>query len=79
MKEKYEIILAYKKGGVQGLIGGEDEEAEESYIMHEGQKFKRVQIEGDELEYLMDEAGNIYDGNFGFIGQANGDDEEENE
>lgn len=72
------MLVAYKKGGgVQGLIGGEEDEAEESYIMHEGQKFKRVQIEGEENEYLMDEAGNIYDNNFGFIGQANGDDEEE--
>jgi hypothetical protein len=80
VKEKYEILFAYKKGGgVQGLLGGEEEEAEESYIEHNGMKFKRVQIEGEEQEYLMDEAGNIYDDNFGFIGQANNDEEEEAE
>lgn len=78
VKEKYEILVAYKKGGgVQGLLGGDEEDPEESYIEHNGMKFKRVQIEGEEQEYLMDEAGNIYDDNFGFIGQANNDEEEE--
>jgi len=37
MKEKYEILLAYKKGGgVQGLLGGEAEEEEESIVEHNG-------------------------------------------
>ena len=78
LKEKYEILVAYKKGGgVQGLLGGgEGEEEEESIIEHEGQKFKKVQIEGEAQEYLMDEAGNIYDNNFNFIGQANNSDDE---
>lgn len=34
IKEKYQILVAYKKGGgVQGLLAG-DEEEEESIIMH---------------------------------------------
>jgi hypothetical protein len=42
VKEKYQILVAYKKGGgVQGLVGEEGEE-EESIIEHDGKKFKRV-------------------------------------
>lgn len=79
--EKYEILVAYKKGGgVNGLLGesapGEVEEEEESVIEHNGMKFRRVQIEGDGQDYLMDEEGNIYDTEFQFIGQANNSDEE---
>lgn len=65
IEDKYQILLAYKKGGgVQGLIDEDDEEGaggEDSVIEHNGQKFRRVQIEGEAQEYLMDEAGNIYD------------------
>jgi hypothetical protein len=32
---------------VQGLLGEEGEEDEESVIVHQGKKFKRVQIEGE--------------------------------
>ena len=51
MKDKYQILVAYKKGGgVQGLLeegdGGAAPE-ENSVIEHNGQKFKRVQIEGE--------------------------------
>jgi hypothetical protein len=49
------------------LAGGEEED-EESIIEHNGQKFKRVQIEGENQEFLMDEEGNIYDTQFNFIG-----------
>ena len=38
-----------------------EEEEEESIVMHEGKKFKKVQIEGDEQEYFMDDTGKIYD------------------
>ena len=66
-KEKYQILMAYKKGGgVQGLLG--EEEDEESVVEHNGKKFKKVQIEGDNQEYYMDEEGNIYDTQFNFIG-----------
>ncbi len=81
VKDKYQILVAYKKGGgVQGLLeDGADAEAPEdnSVIEHNGQKFKRVQIEGENQEYLMDEAGNIFDLEFNYVGQANGSDEED--
>ena len=85
LKEKYQILDAYKKGGgVKGLLDdGEEEEGaaegeeENSVIEHNGQKYKRVQIEGENQEYLMDEAGNIYDLEFQYVGQANGSDEED--
>jgi hypothetical protein len=41
INEKYQILIAYKKGGgVQALIG-EEEEAED-VIEHEGKKYKKV-------------------------------------
>lgn len=77
LEEKYQILVAYKKGGgVQALLE-EGEDDEESFFEHNGKKFKKVQIEGENQEYLMDEEGNIYDENFEFVGQANGDDDEE--
>jgi hypothetical protein len=77
------VLEAYKRsGGVEGLLedggaGGADEEEESSVIMHEGKKYKLVQIEGEAQEYLMDEAGNIFDTDFQYVGQANGSDEED--
>ena len=63
---------------MQGLIEeGEGGVEENSIIVHEGKKFKRVQIEGENQEYLMDEEGNIFDLEFNFIGQANGSDDED--
>lgn len=46
------------------MIGEGEEEDEESVILHQGKKFKRVQIEGENQDYLMDEEGNIYDTEF---------------
>jgi hypothetical protein len=78
------VIDAYKRGGgvdalleEGGATGGKEEEEESSEIIHEGRKYKLVQIEGEAQEYLMDEAGNIYDTDFQYVGQANGSDEEE--
>jgi hypothetical protein len=78
IQEKYQIIMAYKKGGgVQGLLDGQEEpEGDESVLEHNGKKFRRVQIEGENQDFLMDEEGNIYDTNFNFIGQANPSDDE---
>ena len=67
IKEKYQILYAYKQGGgVQGLLGeeGAGGEDDESVIVHKGKKFRRVQIEGEAHDYLMDEEGNIYDTEF---------------
>jgi hypothetical protein len=40
---------------------------------------KKIQIEGEEEEFLMDNEGNIYNLNGDFIGTTNGDAEEEND
>ncbi len=48
-----------------------EEEPEQSFIMHNGKRYDRVQIEEDNNEYLMDEEGNLYSTNFEYIGQAN--------
>ncbi len=53
----------------------EEEEEDESIIVHEGKHFKRIQIEGEAQDFLIDDKGNIYDTNFQFVGQAGGDDE----
>lgn len=77
--EKYQILIAYNKGGgIQGLLGeeGAEGEDEDSFVEFNGKKFKKVQIEGENQEYYMDEEGNIYDGQFNYVGQANGSDEE---
>lgn len=75
------MIEAYRRGGgVEGLLegtAGKEEEEESSEIIHEGRKYKLVQIEGEDQEYYMDEAGNIYDTEFQYVGQANGSDEED--
>lgn len=66
LNEKRQIILEYKeKGGLEGLM---EEEQEPSFIMHNGKRYDRVQIEEDDQEYLMDEEGNLYNNNFEYIG-----------
>ena len=64
IEEKYQILQAYiNGGGVQGLLGEEEGNNEDSVIIHEGKEYKRIQIEGEDNDYLMDAAGNIYDTN----------------
>lgn len=43
--------------------------------MHEGKMYRKVQIEGADEEYLMDEEQNIYDLNMNQVGKAGDDDE----
>ena len=38
--------------------------------MHEGKRYRRVQIEGTEEEFLMDDEQNIYDMNLKQVGKA---------
>ena len=52
-----------------------DEEGND-IIMHNGKAYRKVQIEGKDEEYLMDENQNIYDLNMKQIGKA-GDSEDE--
>lgn len=46
-------------------------------IVHEGKQYRRVQIEGKDEEYLMDEDANIYTMDMKQIGKAGDSDEEE--
>lgn len=71
MYEKKQILVEYKeKGGLDALLN-EDDENDVSYIVHNGKRYDRVQIEEDNNEYLMDQEGNLYDLQFQYIGQAN--------
>ena len=73
-KEKKQILLEInEKGGVNGLL---EDDNEPSFVMHNGKRYDRVQIEEDQNEYLMDEEGNLYSTNFEFIGHANPSDTE---
>ena len=84
LADKYQILQSYLAGGgirgllEDGLLGNMDDmlgdEEEEGIYEHNGKKFKRIQIEGEPHDFMMDEEGNIYDLEFNFVGQA-GDDE----
>jgi hypothetical protein len=53
-------------GNMDDLVDGEDEE--EGIYEHNGKRFKRIQIEDEENDFMMDEEGNIYDLEFNFVG-----------
>jgi hypothetical protein len=59
-------------------LEGADEEEESVYIK-DNVVMRRIQIEGEEQEYLMDPDGNIYDMQGNFIGTANANELEEME
>jgi len=48
-------------------------------IEHEGKRFRRVQIEGQDGDHLMDEEANIYTLDFEQIGKAGDSDEEDDD
>ena len=58
-----------------GVEGGEEEE--ESVYIKDNVVMRRIQIEGEDQEYLMDPDGNIYDMQGNFIGTANANELEE--
>eukprot|EP00347_Sterkiella_histriomuscorum_P008060 403346527 len=62
-------------GGNGGNVLGDEEE--ESVYIKDNIVMRRIQIEGEEQEFLMDPDGNIYDMNGNFIGTANANDLEE--
>ena len=64
-------------GGAQDLEGADEEE--ESVYIKDNVVMRRIQIEGEEQEYLMDPDGNIYDMQGNFIGTANANELEEME
>ena len=63
--------------GGQDLEGGDEEE--ESVYIKDNVVMRRIQIEGEDQEYLMDPEGNIYDMQGNFIGTANANELEEME
>jgi len=64
---------------VEGINGGNNngEEEEESVYIKDNVVMRRIQIEGEDQEYLMDPDGNIYDMQGNFIGTANANELEE--
>jgi hypothetical protein len=44
LREKYELLVAYKKGGgVEGMLSAADgDEEEKSIVVHNGQKYTKV-------------------------------------
>jgi hypothetical protein len=63
--------------GAQEAVEGEEEE--ESVYIKDNIVMRRIQIEGEDQEYLMDPDGNIYDMQGNFIGTANANELEEME
>ncbi len=61
------------------LQDGGDQEEEESVYIKDNVVMRRIQIEGEDQEYLMDPDGNIYDMQGNFIGTANANELEEME
>lgn len=55
---KFKMIKAYERGGVEAIFDDDDdssnEDSEEVYIKN-GKVMRRVQIEDEDQEYLMDE------------------------
>lgn len=62
-----------------GEAAGEEEPEEESVYIKDNVVMRRIQIEGEDQEYLMDPEGNIYDMQGNFIGTANAQELEEME
>lgn len=53
--------------------------SEEEIVEVKGKIYKRVQIEGQDNDFLMDEDQNIYDLNMNKVGEAGDDDDEQDE
>jgi hypothetical protein len=73
-------MLQYQRAGeTSELDKGTDEALDQSseIIIHEGKKYRRVQIEGTEEEFLMDDEQNIYDMNLKQVGKAGDSDDED--
>jgi len=48
----------------------QEEDDDQQVFVHEGKTYRKVEIEGMEGEYLMDEEDNIYDMNLNKKGNA---------
>ena len=75
--QKYQILVQYQRAGQSDVMGTSNElEDGNDIVVHKGKTYRRVQIEGKDEEYLMDENQNIYDLNMRQIGKA-GDSEDD--
>lgn len=75
--QKYQILVQYQRAGQSDVMATSNElEDGNEIVVHNGKTYRRVQIEGKDEEYLMDENQNIYDLNMRQIGKA-GDSEDD--
>lgn len=77
-KKDLEIDIPHQEAG-NSKPGNNDEKEEDEYIIIDGKRFREIQIEGEEDEFLMDDDGNIYDKEGVYIGTAKDGGEEEEE
>ena len=74
--QKYQILIQYQRAGESSQVVSGDES---EIIEHEGKRYRRVQIEDQAGDHLMDEEANIYTLSFRKIGQAGDSGEEDDE
>lgn len=74
-QQQQQVPISANEG--QEIDGGDEEE--ESVYIKDNVMMRRIQIEGEDQEYLMDPDGNIYDMQGNFIGTANANELEEME
>jgi hypothetical protein len=78
--KKQEPKLEAKKDDKKEVKKDDEKTDDEEYIIIDGKRFREIQIEGEEEEFLMDDDGNIYDKEGQYIGTAKdgeGEDTEE--
>lgn len=80
--QKYQILVQYQRAGESsGMLGQSNEhymsDGEDPIIEHEGKRYRRVQIQGQDGEHLMDEEANIYTLDFEKIGKAGDSDDDD--
>lgn len=77
LQQKYQILVHYQQAE-EGLgASGDFMAGDDSVIVHEGKMYRRVQIEGKDEEYLIDDKQNIYDLNLNLIGVKGDSDEDD--
>jgi sporulation protein YlmC with PRC-barrel domain len=77
---KQELKLEAKKDDKKKINKGDEKTDDDEYQIIDGKRFREIQIEGEEEEFLMDDDGNIYDKEGQYIGtvkDGEGEDTEE--
>ena len=73
--QKYQILVQYRVGDSQDQYLSENETTE--IFEHEGKQYRKVQIEGQDGDHLMDAEQNIYTLDFVKIGKAGESDDDD--